>query len=179
MVESEKLKTNIERYERNHDEFIQSFSFNTIMEVFSRHRNLAPVSHIGLPEFEVRLEAPWNDKVVYEWTEFFQLQSSWPPYLYVTGISRMCIVIIYAVLPVFVLSVVKDLTNPKILKELEDNGATVHLSKELLEMSSTILESAANEDNEVEQHPSLPKHLSPSDGCIHMLGIGQEVIIIY
>ena len=177
MVENEQLKTDIELYEKKHDAFLQSFSFNTIIEMINKHPKLAPVSHIGLPEFEIHLEEPWNDRYIYEWTEFFELRSSWSPYLLVTGISRMCIVITYAVLPFFISSVVRDLTNPEILRDLEENGVTVQLSKELLEINNMISKPATNGNNE--KHSTVYNRLSFSDGCIHMLGIGHEVTIIY
>ena len=173
MVGSKELKEQIDKYETKHDEFLLSISFNTIIEVFEQRPKLAPVSHIGLPEFEIHLEAPWNDKCVYEWTEFFEMRSSWPSYFFVTGISRMCIVLNYAVLPIFVSSVVKELTNPEVLRELEDNGVKVQLSKELLETNDRISKSAMSKQephNELEKHNALSKQFSSSDGCVHVLG---------
>ena len=69
----QKLKTAIEKYDTKHDEFILSVNFNTIIEVFKEYPALAPVSHIGLPEFKIHLKSPWKNKRVYEWTEFFNL----------------------------------------------------------------------------------------------------------
>ena len=66
MIDSEELKKHIELYEIKHGDFIHSVSFNTIIEVFRQHPALAPASHIGLPEFQIYLETPWNGKLVYE-----------------------------------------------------------------------------------------------------------------
>ena len=173
MLGNEELGEKIQQYEKNHEKFICSVDFNIIMEMFKKYPNLAPVSHIGLPEFEIHLETPWNDKDIYEWTEFFEMHLSWPPNLFVTGVSRMCIVLTYAVLPIFVSSVVRDLANPEVLRKLEENGAKVQLSKELLEINDRISKPATNKQdssNEIDKHTALSKQFSPSDGCIHVLG---------
>ena len=173
MVGSKKLKEQIDKYETMHDEFLLSVNFNTIIEVFNERDDLAPASHIGLPEFEIHLQAPWNGKYVYKWKEFFELRLSWPPYLFITGVSRMCIVLTYAVLPIFVSSVVRDLTNPKVLTELGKNGAKVQLSKELLDINDKISKPPTNKQDaykEVDKHTALSKQFSSSDGCVHVLG---------
>ena len=84
----QKLKACIEKYDTKHDEFILSVNFNTIIEVFKEYPSLAPVSHIGLPEFKIHLKSPWKNKRVYEWTEFFESHLIWPPYLSVTEVSK-------------------------------------------------------------------------------------------
>ena len=106
IVGSKELKTNIEIYDRKHDEFIHSVSFNCIIDVFKEYPDLAPASHIGLPEFKIHLRDPWKDKYVYEWTEFFESHLTWPPDLFVTEVSKSSIILTYAVLPIFVTSVV-------------------------------------------------------------------------
>ena len=181
MVGNKELKEHIDKYETKHDEFLLSVNFNTIIEVFNLYPTLAPASHIGLPEFEIHLEAPWNDKRIFEWTEFFEMRSSWPPYLFVTGVLRMCIVLTYAVLPIFISSVVRDLTNPEILRELEDNGVKVQLSKELLGMNTRMSKVATNEENDVDKRTILSNQLSFSDGGIHTLGIREctSSMVIY
>ena len=60
----QKLKTAIEKNDTNLDEFILSVNFNTIIEVFKEYPSLAPVSHIGLPEFKIHLKSPWKNKRV-------------------------------------------------------------------------------------------------------------------
>jgi len=131
--------------------------------VFQQYPTLAPVSHIGLPEFEIHLQEPWNDKLVYQWTEFFEKYSDWSPYLLVTNISRKCFVFTYAVFPIFVPSVVRSLTDPEILRELEENGIKVELSDELLEMNRMISIAVKNEEDFKEAEKQIarpPKQLS-------------------
>ena len=165
MIENDSLKQQIEIYEREHDDFFYSVNFNTIIEVFNECPKLAPVSHIGLPEFKIYLETPWNDKNIYEWTEFFEFRFEWPPSLFITEVSKNCILITYAVLPRFVLSVVGDLTNPDVLREFEENGVKVELSKELIEMNSKI---SKNSRKELEKYITFSKQPSSS---LHVKGM--------
>ena len=173
----QKLKAGIENYDTKHDEFLLSVNFNTIIEVFKEYPALAPVSHIGLPEFKIHLKSPWKNKRVYEWTEFFESHLTWPPYLFVTEVSKSSIILTYAVLPIFVSSLVKDLTNPEVLRQLEEIGINVQLSKELLEINSLMSKPATIKQDypkEEEKHTALSKQLSSSDGCVHMLGIKEH-----
>ena len=171
VTESADWSQNIDLYERKHDEFIQSVSFNTLIEVFQQYLNLAPVSYIGLPEFEIHLQKPWNNKRVYQWTEFFEMYSDWSPCLLVTSVSRKCFVITYAVFPIFVSCVVKDLTNPEVLREFKENGVEIKLSKQLLEMNSMISKGVTIEEDfkTAKKRIVLCKQLSSSDGNVHLL----------
>ena len=63
---------------------------------------------------------------MYEWKEFLQKRFNWPPDLVIKTISKNCVILTYAVLPVFVLSVVRDLSDPHVLSELESEGVRVH-----------------------------------------------------
>ena len=173
----QKLKIAIEKYDTKHDEFILSSNFNTIIQVFKEYPTLAPASHIGLPEFKIYLKSPWKNKSVYEWTELFESHLTWPPYLFITEISKSSIILIYAVLPIFVSSVVRDLTNPEVLRELEENGVNVQLSKELLEINDLMSKPTTIKQDypkKVEKHTALSKQLSSSDGCVHVLGIKEH-----
>ena len=175
IVGSKELKKHIEIYDTKHDEFIHSVSFNCIIDVFKEYPDLAPASHIGLPEFKIHLRDPWKDKYVYEWTEFFESHLTWPPYLFVTEVSKSSIILTYAVLPIFITSVVRDLTNPEVLRELEDIGINVQLSKELLEINSLISKPATiNYHKEEEKQKQWSKQLSSSDECLHVLGIEEH-----
>ena len=176
-VGSKELKIDIEEYDRKHDEFIHSVSFNTIIEVFKQYPDLAPASHIGLPDFKIHLEAPWNNKHVYEWTEFFELRFSWPSFLIITKVSVNSIILTYAVLPIFVSSVVRDLTNPEVLRELKGNGVKVQLSKVLLEINDGMSKPAKNKldfPEKTEKRSVLSKKLSSSEGNVHVLGVQEH-----
>ena len=174
----QKLKACIEKYDTKHDEFLLSVNFNTIIEVFKEYPALAPVSHIGLPEFKIHLKSPWKNKRVYEWTEFFESHLTWPPYLFITEVSKSSIILTYAVLPIFASSVVRDLTNPKVLRQLEEIGINIHLSKDLLEINGLMSKPATIKQDcpkQEEKQTALSKQLSSSDGCLHVLGIKEHV----
>ena len=102
---------------------------------------------------------------------------TWPPYLFVTEVSKSSIILTYAVLPIFVSSVVRYLTNPEVLRELEEIGVNVQLSKELLEINSLMSKPATIKQDypkEEEKQTALSKQLSSSDGCVHVLGIKEH-----
>ena len=88
VVNSEHLKARIEEYEKKHDAFLRHFSFNAIIEAFRQRPNLAPVSVVGLPQFSVRLETPWEGRSVYEWKEVLDKLFTWPPHLNVISIKK-------------------------------------------------------------------------------------------
>ena len=127
-VKSDHLKTKIEKYEENHDAFLQ-FSFNAIIEAFRQHSELAPVSIVGLPRFSIRLEKPWEGKSVYKWKEVLAKLLTWPSNLIIVSIEKNCIVITYAVLPFFISSVSRDLKDPHVLELLKRELATVEFSE--------------------------------------------------
>ena len=131
-VKNDEVKAKIEEYEDKHDAFLYHFSFNAIIEAFKSNPDLAPVSTIGLPKFTVQLKDPWEGKRVYQWKEVLDRMFTWSPHLIVVSLEKKCIVLSYAVLPFFISSVVEDLENPSIIKQLEIEGVSVKLSSDLL-----------------------------------------------
>ena len=128
-VKSDQLKAKIEEYEDKHDAFLHHFSFNAIIEAFRQRPNLAPVSVVGLPQLIVRLKTPWEGRSVYEWKEVLAKLFTWPPHLIIVSIEKNCIVIKYAVLPLFVSSVLRDLKDPHVFELLKRELATVEFSE--------------------------------------------------
>ena len=131
-VKNDEVKAKIEKYEEKHDAFLYHFSFNAIIEAFKTYPDLAPVSTIGLPKFTVQLKDPWEGKRVYQWKEVLDRMFTWSPHLIVVSLKKKCIVLTYAVLPFIISSVVQDLENPSIIKQLEIEGVSVELSSDLL-----------------------------------------------
>ena len=131
-VKNDDVKAKIMEYEEKHDAFLDHFSFNAIIEAFKSNPDLAPVSTIGLPKFTVELKDPWDGKRVYQWKEVLDRMFTWSPHLIVVSLEKKCIVLTYAVLPFFISSVVQDLENPSIMKQLEIEGVSVELSSDLL-----------------------------------------------
>ena len=120
-TESEKLNDVIEEYDKCHFDSL-NVNFNDIIQVFRERPDLIPKYPIGFPEIRIHLKSEWEKKTVYEWNEFLQKRFTWPRNLIISGISRKCIFITYAVLPFSVTSIMRDLKNPHILEELDSKG---------------------------------------------------------
>ena len=97
------------------------------MEVFKSNPSLSPTTTIGLLEVSLRLDSPWTEGSVYTWEEYFnnRFQIPWADSVAVKEYSTNCILITYAILPSVLADVMRDLTNPAIITELNDNGVTI------------------------------------------------------
>ena len=119
------LEQSMEEYEKKYKTFIK-LGFSSSIEIF-KEPDLAPSCPVGLPSFSIHLETPWDGESIYSWKEFIMKRFSWPPDLLIIDVEKNCIVITYAVLPIFKSSVLRDLEDPNVLRELEDNQITVDL----------------------------------------------------
>ena len=157
-TESEEMKIKIDRYEEKHDMFLHQFDYSSLIDAFKKNPELAPVSVVGLPKFTVKLAKTWEGKSAYTWKQFFQKIFTWPPHLIIVDIKRNCIVLTYAVLPFFVSSVVRDLQNPLIIKQLKKEGVSVELSPDLLKMGEKENNTENLQEGEVTgKRETLPK----------------------
>ena len=138
ILKSDQLEKKIEEYEKNHIAFLKLFSFSAILDAFKQYPNLAPASVIGLPKFKVRLQKPWLGRSMFTWVEVFQKvsTSTSPSSLIIESIERNCIVLTYAVLPCFISSVFRDLEDPLVKKQLENEGVSIELSSDLLKLGN-------------------------------------------
>ena len=139
VLKRDQLEKKIEEYEKNHIAFLKLFSFNDILNAFKKRSSLAPASVvIGLPKFKVRLQKPWLGRSVFDWVEVFQKVSTSTslPSLIIERIERNCIVLTYAVLPLFISSVFRDLEDPLVKKQLENKGVSIELSSDLLQLGT-------------------------------------------
>ena len=125
VAKNKDLNNDINQYEQRHIHFLQ-VKFKDIVQLFRRRPDLAPKFPVGLPKLQIWLDKPWENKSMYEWKEFLQKRFNWPPDLVIKTISKNCIILTYAVLPFFVPSVVRDLSDPHVLSELESEGVRVH-----------------------------------------------------
>ena len=148
-VQSDELQSGIKHYEQHHDAFLRLANFSTIVDTFKQHPELAPASPIGLPQFTVRFEAPWEGKSIYSWKELLQRRFNWPPHINIVSISRHCIILVYSVLPFFAPALVRDLTDQKVLALLEREGLSVELSSDLLQLRDD-MEAEISEDETIE-----------------------------
>ena len=87
-AKSNEMKIKIEEYEKKHDVFLHQFSYSALIDAFQKNPKLAPVSVVGLPEFIVKLNTPWEGKAVYTWREIWEKFITWPLYLMIVSIQR-------------------------------------------------------------------------------------------
>ena len=162
-VQSDELQFKITKYEEHHDVFLRLANFNTIIDVFKQHPELAPASPVGLPKFIIRLEAPWNDRNIYSWKELVEKQFNWPSHLYIVSISRNCIILTYSVLSFFAPAVVRDLTNPDVLALLANHGVSVvELSHDLLKLGTEVEAEIDREENTERKSTTEEENLKSS-----------------
>ena len=165
VVQSDELQFKITKYEEHHDEFLRLANFNIIIDVFKQHPKLAPASPIGLPEFKIRLDTPWNDRNIYSWKEIVEKQFNWPSHIYIVSISRNCIILTYSVLPFFAPAVVRDLTNPDALAMLESQGVSVvELCNDLLKLGTEVDAEIDREENIEDKLPTEEENVKSSEG---------------
>ena len=163
VVQSDELQFKITKYEEHHDEFLRLANFNTIIDTFKQHPELAPASPIGLPKFTIRLDAPWNCRNIYSWKELVEKQFNWPSHIYIVSISRNCIILTYSVLSFFTPSVVRDLTNQDVLALLASQGVSVvELSNDLLKLGTEVEVELGREENTEEKLPTEGENLKLS-----------------
>ena len=125
VAKNKQLDDEINKYEKSHLHFLQ-VKFSAVVPLFQKRPELAPKFPIGLPKLQIHLDAPWQDKTIYEWKEFLEKRFTWPPHLIIRKISKKCIILTYAILPFFVSSVIRDLNDPHVQTELESEGVKVH-----------------------------------------------------
>ena len=119
------LKRKFNRYEKKYQALLKSSSFICLIEVFKSHPELSPTTAIGLPEMILGLDSPWTEGSVYTWEEYFNNRFPWTDSVAIKEYSTNCILITYAILPSVLADIMRDLTNPAIIAELNDNGVTI------------------------------------------------------
>ena len=129
---SKEIEAKLSYYHKSYSSYLK-FSFITIIKTFKERPDLAPASPIGLPDFQIHLQSQWHERSVYHWKQFFDSRFEWAPDMIVTSVTLKCVILTYAVLPLFASSVIRDLSNTEVLKELEKEGVTVKLSTEILQ----------------------------------------------
>ena len=126
------MKARIEEYEEKHNAFLRQFSLKAIADAFKECPTLAPYCVSGLPRLTITLNDMWEGKSAYKWKELYQKLLTSPSGFIIVKIERNCIVLTYAILPFFTSSIVKDLEDSFLLKQLEVEGVSVRLSSDLL-----------------------------------------------
>ena len=134
---NDEVNSAIEEYEQKHKALFSAITFSTLVELFRQYPKLAPVSPVGLPEFKIHLEDPWEDKTIYDLKEVFEenMISKWPSYLIIKKISCECVILTHTVLPILVPAILKDLGNSQLVKKLDIKGIKMEsLSQQVIEM---------------------------------------------
>ena len=111
-------------YVRKHEEFEQELSLSQLEEI-SCEEDLHPRAPSGLPEFSLRTNGDTN---VHQWRKTYSEKFPWSDRTLLKEINPGSIIMTYVALPCVVSDVLRDLTDPVILRELESIGVTiVHL----------------------------------------------------
>ena len=131
------LNSFLEDYKR---EFIKllDYNFPSIVQVFHNVQIAPATPGIGLPNFTLRIGTKCKHSNLYTLFEdvFEMRRFSWARHLLILDATlQNCILVKYAVLPFFVSSVIKDLSDPEVIAWLEHQDITIELSPLLQGMS--------------------------------------------
>ena len=125
VIRSKLLDKHMKEYEKDYHLFLQC-ALNDTHAAFKKCPELHPNYPVGLPSFTIHLESDWDGRSMYEWKELFERRFSWPETLNVVKISGNGNGTAWSK---FVEDGVKDLTNPKVIADLNKNeGMTSDIS---------------------------------------------------
>uniref|UniRef100_A0A1X7TAB3 Death domain-containing protein n=1 Tax=Amphimedon queenslandica TaxID=400682 RepID=A0A1X7TAB3_AMPQE len=111
-------------YEEEYARLLSATSFQDLIPFFREQSDLSPNAPLGLPYISFRLQRPSLFASIYSWISTFG-QFSWSYYAFLKQLRENCIIITYAILPCVLDDVMRDLTDPVILKELKEKEVTV------------------------------------------------------
>ena len=117
------IVTQMDDYIKKYEEFEQEMSLNQLQEI-SHEEDLQPGAPSGLPEFSLRTN---GDTSVHQWRKTYSEKFPWSNRTLLKDINPGSIIMTYVALPCIVSDVLRDLTDPVILRELESIGVTVVL----------------------------------------------------
>ena len=111
----------MDEYIMNYEEF--DYSLNQLEEI-SHKEDLHPEAPSGLPEFSLRAN---GDTSHHQWRKTYSEKFPWSNRTLLKEANLGSIIMTYVALPCIVSDVLRDLTDPVILSELESIGVTVVL----------------------------------------------------
>ena len=120
----------MDEYIEKHKDFEQELSLSQLEEV-SCEEDLQPRAPSGLPEFSLRANSDTN---VHQWRGYLR-RFSWSIYISLKSLIPGSIILTYVALPCVLYDVLRDLTDPVILSELESIGVTVVFLPQLSQTS--------------------------------------------
>ena len=118
------LMNQVDDYEKKYAELLDKISCKDLVHLFDQWSELSPTVPVGLPYISFRLDSPWLPYRLYTWVSTLG-EFSWSYFTFLSQLKMNCIIITYAVLPCVLDDVMRDLTDPVILKKLEKEGVTV------------------------------------------------------
>ena len=113
----------MDEYIMKYEDFEQELSLSQLEEI-SHEEDLHPRAPSGLPEFSLRTNDDTNAR---QWRKTYSEKFPWSNRTLLKNIIPGSIIITYVALPCIVSDVLRDLTDPVILRELESIGVTVVL----------------------------------------------------
>ena len=120
--EDQEIVAQLEDYIKKYEEFERELSLSQLEEV--SHEDLQPRVPSGLPEFSLRTN---GDTSVHQWRKTYSEKFPWSNRTLLKELNPGSIIMTYVALPCIVSDVLRDLTDPVILRELESIGVTVVL----------------------------------------------------
>ena len=119
--EDQEIVDQLEDYIKTYEEFERELSLSQLEEV--THEDLQPRVPPGLPEFSLRANGDTN---AHQWRDYLK-RFPWSIFTLLKNLIPGSIIMTYIALPCVVSDVLRDLTDPVILSELESMEVTVVL----------------------------------------------------
>ena len=124
LAEDFKINQRFDEYEEEYAKLLSATSFKELIPLFDEQSDLSPTAPAGLPYVSFRLKKPWFLTCAYTWVLTFG-EFSWSYYAFLSQLRENCVIVTYAILPSVLDDVIRDLSDPVMLKKLEDRGVTV------------------------------------------------------
>ena len=122
-------------YVKKHEEFEQELSLSQLEEI-SSEEDLHPRAPSGLTEFSLRANGDTN---VHQWRKTYSEKCPWSNCTLLKEINPGSVIMTYVALPCVVSDVLRDLTDPMILRELESMEVTVVLLPQCSQTSEVLV----------------------------------------
>ena len=113
----------MDEYIKRYENFEQELSLNELEEI-SHEEDLQTRAPSGFPKFALRAN---GDTSVHQWKKTYSEKFPWSNRTLLKELNPCSIVMTYVALPCVVSNILRDLTDPVVLNELESIGVTVVL----------------------------------------------------
>ena len=122
-----KIVIMMEEYDRDYHTFCDTLLQLKKAFIKDEVRNPRPKPPGCLQQFRFKMKDPWPTKSVQQWRDKYSGMFPWSRHTVMTSVTAGDIAITYVALPCVTSTVLRDLTDPVILEELESIGVTVVL----------------------------------------------------